>query len=245
MWARDRLARRQRREPELFPERAHLVHRHDVRVILRERRAQDVAQLRAAEPLGGDVPQLLGEIATQVVGHHLTPGERVDRCPRFHVHACSGQREQRELEPEPAGLTVCDVGVDSGRVRLDLRAVGLAELRVLRLGDAREVHRAQEAVAVYRGLAEHLAQPARADPAGELHLPEPVLGVNVALGEEEVVPGRRPHVRHAGVVAENLHLSVEAGYRYGAADVRKRSSDRPEDDTGCDDEESEDPGSHP
>ena len=44
-------------------------------------------------------------------------------------------------------------------------------------------------VGVDLALAEQLRQTPRADPARQLHLPHPLLGVDVALGQEQVVLG--------------------------------------------------------
>jgi hypothetical protein len=45
----------------------------------------------------------------------------------------------------------------------------------------------------------------------EVHLPEAVLGVHVALGEEEVVVGLGDELRDARIVAVHHHGRVESG----------------------------------
>ncbi len=60
-------------------------------------------------------------------------------------------------------------------------------------------------------LAEHLREPARADVPPEVHLPEAVLGVDVALGEEQVVQAGGVDVRDAHAVTVDIHRTVQPG----------------------------------
>ena len=61
---------------------------------------------------------------------------------------------------------------------------------------------AQELVRLDRGVAQHLGQPARADAALHLHLPQAVLRMDIAQRKEGVVIGFPGDVRHAVVVAQ-------------------------------------------
>src|SRR5690606_40990054 len=67
------------------------------------------------------------------------------------------------------------------------------------------------------GLAKVLGQAACADAPPELHLPEAILGVDVALREEEVVRVLRVDVGHAVRVAENFNRGGQAGHADRAA----------------------------
>ena len=54
-------------------------------------------------------------------------------------------------------------------------------------------------------LAEHLRQSTRGDVPAHVHLPEAVLRVHVALGEEQVLDRVGVEVGHAQVVADDRH----------------------------------------
>ena len=67
-----------------------------------------------------------------------------------------------------------------------------------------EIERAQEHVGVEGALAEQLRQAALAGAALQLHLPQPVLGVDEPQRHVEVVGGLGEDVRHALAVAHHL-----------------------------------------
>ncbi len=59
-------------------------------------------------------------------------------------------------------------------------------------------------------------------PTPDLHLPQPVLRHDVALGEEEIIGGLRGDVRHAPRVADNLDGRVQPGDLQVAVNLRER-----------------------
>ena len=61
-------------------------------------------------------------------------------------------------------------------------------------------------------LPEQLGDPAGGDVPAEVHLPEPVLGVHVALGEEEVVVGLGDELGDPRVVAVDGDGGGDAGH---------------------------------
>ena len=65
--------------------------------------------------------------------------------------------------------------------------------------------RPEEHIGVDLGFAEHLGETSGPDVTPEVHLPKPVLGVGVALGEEEVVRARGIDVGHSELVSQHLH----------------------------------------
>ncbi len=62
--------------------------------------------------------------------------------------------------------------------------------------------------------------------AAEVHLEEPILGVHVALGQEQVLGVVGVDVRYAVLVAQHLDLRLQSGHREIAAQLREGPSDR-------------------
>jgi hypothetical protein len=77
-------------------------------------------------------------------------------------------------------------------------------------GDPAEAHRADEAVELEGTLADQLRETSVPGAAPELHLEKAILGVYVALGEEQIplVPGE--DVRHSEAVPQDLYGIFEA-----------------------------------
>ena len=75
--------------------------------------------------------------------------------------------------------------------------------------------------------------------AAEVHLPEAVLRVHVALCEEEVVVGLGDELRDAGIVAVHGDRGGEPGNLDATAGRRERALHRPPSDAGPDDADHE------
>ena len=135
-------------------------------------------------------------VAAQVPGHRLEPRHRVDRGPRSS-RAVAGEAERRVL-----GRDVCRPAVQVG---VDAVGVGLQVLLGLGASSGTPAGRpgASRACAGTRRsarvgvLAEHLREPAGGHVAAYVHLAEPVLGLDVALREEEVAVGVGVDLRDA------------------------------------------------
>ena len=82
------------------------------------------------------------------------------------------------------------------------------------------------AVDLERGLAEHLGQPTRTGATLKLHLPQAILRVDVALGEEEVVLVLGVDVRHAPPVAQDLDGACEARDLHAALSGRQEAPEK-------------------
>src|SRR5690606_36973146 len=129
---------------------------------------------------------LVVHVARQVPGHRLEPGEAVDGAPRFDLVVAVGGRQHRVLQADlGAGLPV-EVGVDAVGVGVQVAAGVVGEQVVLGLGDAAPAHGAQVGVGGDLVGAEQFGEPPGGDVAVEVHRPEAVLGVHVALGGEQV-----------------------------------------------------------
>ena len=66
---------------------------------------------------------------------------------------------------------------------------------------------------------EHLGQPPVDVAPREVHLKEPVAGHRVAFGDEQVVHGAGPNVRHAALVARDRHRPVHGHLTDGPVDA--------------------------
>ena len=73
------------------------------------------------------------------------------------------------------------------------------------LRPAVEAEHPQQPIGVEGGCAQHLGEASRADPPVHLHLPQAVLRVDIAEGEEGVLLVSGEHVRDAVPVAHHFH----------------------------------------
>ena len=159
---------------------------------------------------GGDAgAQQFGvHIAPQVPGHHLGPGESVEGGPGLWLELDAGEPQDGELQPQPAPV--------GGDVTVDPLGVGLqrhprlgVQLSQFLGGGAVPPQGANEAIGVQRGFTQYLGQPPGADAPRELHLPETILGVDVPLGEEEIVGVGGIDVGDAPTIADDGHLRLQ------------------------------------
>src|SRR5690606_10042116 len=121
-----------------------------------------------------------------------------------------------------------DVGIDTVGVPLQDLTVLVGHGGQLLTGQVGEAEGAEELVGLDLALAEHLREAARADVPPEVHLPEPLLGVDEPLGEEEVVVGGGHDVRDAPAVAMDRHRLVQAVHPDLPVHLGKRSPDGPQ-----------------
>ena len=172
---------------------------------------------RVPQPRVREVAEDLGvHVAAQVPRLDLGPGHRVDRCPRLGIRA---GHEERETQPiavrgQP-GVHALGVGVQgearggSGRGKIPFRGVAPAE-------------RPDDTIGLQRALAEEFREPTGRDVPPDLHLPHPLLRMDVALSEEQIMGIGRGDVDEAVDVACHGHLGMEAGHRQVAARLRQR-----------------------
>jgi hypothetical protein len=108
----------------------------------------------------------------------------------------------------------------------DLEAGGdlRVERRRLALGGPPDAEGEHQAVDRQRSRARDLGDAAAHDPAVEVHLPEPVLRVAEALGEEEVGVRGGPHVRHSPAVAPDGDGTLDAVHVDRALRLRQRAA---------------------
>ncbi len=155
------------------------------------------------------------------------------------------QLENRVLEAQLGRRAGRQIGVDALRVGIEHGPIARIRRRVLGLGDALPAHRPEEGVRFDLRVAEHLGEAARADVAPEVHLPEALLGVDVALGQEQVVLVVGVDVSHTHVVPYDLRGCLQTGDRDLTVDVgegpvngephgQRDSDGREQDDTGDD-----------
>src|SRR5690606_38466676 len=135
--------------------------------------------------------ELILHVAAQVPSHRLQPGEGVDRAPWLDLVSGVGERQQGVLQAHRAGTRVTairvDPRIDAGRVRLQvLPRLGGEQIELL-LGHPAPTERAYESVGRHLAGAEQLREAPRRDVTAEVHLPEAVLGVHIALGHEQVM----------------------------------------------------------
>ncbi len=106
------------------------------------------------------------------------------------VHGSGFGAGHEEREPEVVAVRV-EPGVHALGVRVQDGSDGRARGGKIALGGPTPAEGPDEPVGVDGALAEQLRDAPGGDVAPDLHLPHPLLGVDVALGEEQVVRIRR------------------------------------------------------
>ena len=142
--------------------------------------------------------QLALPVRREAERQELRPGQQVGGAPRLEVEA-----EHLELGGERPGARF-DGGVEPGAVGVELRADRRVELGLLAERVAAQAQGAHQLVEQQGLLAGHLRDAARGDAAGQVALPQAVLGVDEPLAEPEVVRAARPDPGHAPAVAGDL-----------------------------------------
>ena len=167
-------------------------------------REQLVGPCRVTEPRIGEEPEdLAAHVPGQVPGLDLAPGQRVEHGPGLRVRA-----GDHEGQPEVAAIRV-EPGVDPGDVGIEDRArLGRerSEIPFRRLPPAEGP---DEPVLLERARPEQLGEASGRDAPPDLHLPHPFLGVDIPLGNEQVVRRGRGDVGETGRVAVHGDGRVE------------------------------------
>ena len=170
-------------------------------------------------------PRNLGtKIAPEVPGHHSGPVDRVERCPWLDLVVGVDQIQHGILQTYLRAGTVGQVGVDSLGVEAERRSGHRVTVAKFDLGQVTEPQRPEELVGVHLAFAEHLGQARRADVPEEVHLPEPVLCLDVTLGEVEIVGVPRVDVGDPVAVSDHLNRLAQPGHSDLSVDLRERSS---------------------
>ena len=160
--------------------------------------------------------QVARPLAAEVEGHHLGPHHGIGRRPGLGLEAENQElgRERPDPRVEP-GIDPVDVGVEPApRARCEVREGGRRA--------PMEAEHPEQPVGSEGGCAQHLRESPGPDPAVHLHLPQPVLRVDVAEGEEGVVLAPGEDVRDAVPVAHHLHRGGETVRGALAVDRRER-----------------------
>ena len=198
-------------------------------------RVSGIGREEFEEPVGrhaGQLDQAQAEqfpspVPGEVPGHHLSPREGVPRRPRLRPMA-----EDQELRRQRAVAGV-EKRVDAGRVGIEDAPGPPVELGVGALRRPVDPERAQKPVGGPGRGAEDLRQASGADAAVDLHLPQPVLGVDEPEAVHHVLDVLRVDVRHGVAVADDADGGGEARQldgplhrRQGAAQPRPGAARR-------------------
>ena len=153
---------------------------------------------------------LLIHVPAQIPRHGFAPGDRVDRCPRLDLVVGGEQTENSIFETDGGGMVIFQVGVHACRVRVEHRSGFRVQAFVFEFGNLTPAEGAEEAVGFHLAAPEHLGQRAGADVAPGIHLPETILGVNIALRKKQVMGGGGINVRDSHRVAIDIYGTVQA-----------------------------------
>jgi hypothetical protein len=159
---------------------------------------QELVQARVEQRLRqAQAQELAAPVAAEVPGHHLHPAERVGRRPRLGVDARHPELDRQHRLRGEKRVHACGVGFEQPP------RFGVEVLEVC-FGGAPDADRAQEPVGFERALAEGLREAPRCGAPVDLHLPEPVLRVDVAQRVNRIGEALRRDVRHAVAIAQDL-----------------------------------------
>ena len=149
----------------------------------------------------------------------LAARQHVRRAPRLEVEA-----EKLELGRQRRGAP--GRLVEAGAVRIEERSQVGAELRLLSQREPAQTKRPHQAVGRQSHPPRDLGDPAGADPALDVDLPESVLAVAEALPEPEVGGGLGPDRRHPPAVAGDLDPVIEPADLELARDTGQRAAEQ-------------------
>ena len=165
---------------------------------------------------------LVGRAAAEVPAEGLQPGQRVHGRPVLRGRVGTVEVEQGVLHGQLGGLLLGEVGVDPVGVGLQERTGVGTEQRHLLLGDDPEAERARDPVPGQRAGTHELGERARRAAAPHVHLEEPLLGGDVALGDREVGDAVGVDLGDTGTVAQHRHRPGQARHLELAAGLRQR-----------------------
>ena len=134
---------------------------------------------------------------------HLVYDEAVPRLPRFGFDVGDGVLGRQHI------ISV-DERVDPGGVGVEHHAGMVVHGGVVGLSAGDEAKAAHQLVLLDGAVANGLGPAAAASQAVVFHVPEAVLGRNVALGQKSVVLVLRADMGNAEVVAVDLDVTLEA-----------------------------------
>ena len=140
-------------------------------------------------------------VARQPKGDHLDPADGIGDGVGLRLHAQDGELDGQLPPgdgPDQRGVHPPAVGIERGVF------FGI-QLRDFGLGGLAHGKAAQQPVGLEGERAEQFRQRARRHASLELDLPQPVLRVDVALGDEQVAQGGGVDVRDAVTVAQHAH----------------------------------------
>jgi len=155
--------------------------------------------------------QIVGAPA-KIPGHKLEQQRAFQRLPGLGAVV-----EQLVLEGQRGGRELADVGIHARRVRLQHHpGGGVGHHHPQRVGRAKgQAHAPKKPVGLEPCRPHDFGQPPGRYVGLKLHLPEPVAGREVTLGEVQVVVVLRKYVRHAAVVVAHGHGRLQAGQGQG------------------------------
>ncbi|MCY1288712.1 hypothetical protein D9M70_377670 [compost metagenome] len=186
------------------------------RLLARVRRQQFTDARHRQHLRQSHAQRLLVPVAAQVPRHHGLPAQRIGRLPVLRLGAqqqeLGWQRSLPMVDPRIDAVCVCLQG--GPRLRRGLRKD--------RFGVAPHAQRAQELVGIERGGAQDLGEPAGHHALVHLHLPQPVLRVDIAQREPCVGLAGGTDLRHAVAIAHDGDPAVQARERNGARCRRLR-----------------------
>ena len=185
---------------------------------------------------------LVLDVGAEVPGHRLQPRHRVFGCPRLDLVVGVLQPEHRVLERRVGAGVVGEVGVHPGGVGVVVRRDRRVERLDLLRRDLAPAERPQELVGRQLRLPEQLREATARDVPAEVHLPEPILRVDVPLREEEVVGVASGDRRDAEHIALHVDVVAETLDRNGALELRERPLDRAHDEPCHDQRDHDEPG---
>ena len=167
----------------------------------------------------------LRDIARQIeLGARIAQGDRGLGAEQRQLRAPAPGREAGEPELDgKVGARLLDERVDAGRERLeDPPALGVIAAPLPVIPGPAVAQQPGQPVVRQIVRAQDPGQLAGPDPAVHVHLPEPVLGLDVALREEKVVRGAGVDVGNAPTVPDHLDGVAQSGELGPALDAGER-----------------------
>jgi hypothetical protein len=171
--------------------------------------ADRVDRVEPRRQLGAQLARHVG--AKQLALPVRREAERQELQRGEHVRWAPGvEADAQYLELDRQRARIRRRRVDAGAQRVELGAQPRLQRSGLALRDAPQAEGSHEPVRRKPLLARYLRDPARGAPAVQLHLPETILAVAVALREPEVLDRPRPYVRHAPPVSPDVDRRGDA-----------------------------------